>query len=798
MGVTIAGDPITIGPVPATAVLVSYRRAWSDSWETNLEDLRLKSLVVETGSAGRGEAILWRDYGITREAADRTADRTERSPLNLEGYWIKVEFITDSGTTIEFVGRISPTQTKVGGTSVLNETNQNIPTGRQEWTARGPRHFLEKIEVDESWCLADQPNEANPLVTTVYERKVGRFFDLNALGNNALLVGNRSAELKSNGGEFDETYIFGDRELWNHADFVRYALKRFATIAGGPTWNLTGSGVAILESLKHPVRFPDAISIGDILSKLIRPDSGLDYVILPNQDASGFDVVVFALYDEDVTIPGATDEDPDTILRKNPDVVEFKTGEITGIRINIATTVDHRYNRVKVIGAPIKITRTLWGPWYASEDSKPSNGGETWEERASLVQGWSSEIHDSGDTSATGDDLVDVAFATQATSVPGIILLPDPAYPATVDDSIGTVVSVDLDGFTWRGGRIDGGVSNMTWEAGAQEQAYLQGRPGAKLGDAKAHDAVRSSPILSEVYSTFVAPYDLPQDIPLLDGNGRITVDFFQKINTNRAYQNSYRRTLRKTQLRAGYDYSADPPVLRALATVEADFLPAAVYLFVPDEFQTETPGDEYSPDGSYSLADELGFDVGVLSEDLGVKISGKPSHALALNHWDTKSATATSPKYDWEFILATVSYEADARIALEWGVGAAEIEDGSVKVIRVPSAELWYLAKQTVVGINPATGALITSGANYRVLRYDIPDMALRLAGAIARYWDERKRATVVEQGLRSRTSLIGSIFRAVDNGGILEEVHTPITTVTYDNTPGHPTTTVSTGFAQ
>ena len=143
--------------------------------------------------------------------------------------------------------------------------------------------------------------------------------------------------------------------------------------------------------------------------------------------------------------------------------------------------------------------------------------------------------------------------------------------------------------------------------------------------------------------------------------------------------------------------------------------------------------------------------------------------------------------------MIATVAFESDHRLELEWEQFPAAQPSSGTLVIEDPQAEFWYLARDTVVGLD-TDGKFKIAGPI--TLRDDTPRLSLLMAGAIARYHKERARAEITIKGLVPWGDLLGQVLTVIDDGGDSQTIQGVITSV--DWTGGeHPMTVVRTGFA-
>jgi len=223
--------------------------------------------------------------------------------------------------------------------------------------------------------------------------------------------------------------------------------------------------------------------------------------------------------------------------------------------------------------------------------------------------------------------------------------------------------------------------------------------------------------------------------------------------------------------------------------------LPPKVYVEHVDPF------DPFSGAVAYTPAEKFGIGVQAMRNDWGVALASTPNHLLAKNRFTGANPTAQIPLYDYTRLIATIAFEADQRLRVEYTVpdaSSAEIPPlgNGVKVIEEPDAEMWLLAGRTVVGVDE-THQLKVSPSTPQILRNDADRLALVMAGAIARYTVPRAKASITIKGILPWTSLLGQILTVIDEGGSLQQIQAPITSVSWQNGP-QPVTTIQTGFAE
>jgi len=390
------------------------------------------------------------------------------------------------------------------------------------------------------------------------------------------------------------------------------------------------------------------------------------------------------------------------------------------------------------------------------------------------------------------DELIVYVYSLSASATSyGGFTLPANASPATFDRGnaldVVAVRLVDSDDHNYSTIRVLGNrmvaclslvapdntlVKGWTTGSNSQESEYLAGT-GTAADEAALHDKARSREEMACVFQKFVAPATFdPNSVyarPTVNGDGSVSDDI-----ASPAWQNKVRRTLNWLPLRDGVDYSVEPSEPTG---IPPELIRPMVWIADPDT-------------GKYVPVDALGMNVSVLSQDWGVHVGASPNHLLALNHFDGAAESETEPKYDYDTMVATIAVECDQRLKLEQTLAGG---DGSVMEIEDDSAELWYLAKDTIVGLDVAGD--VQSNASACVLRNDISRLGVLMAGAISRYQVSRYRAEITIKGYLPWSWLCGCMLTVADAGTDL--LAGPVTEVIWMHGEKDAQTIIRAGFA-
>lgn len=322
----------------------------------------------------------------------------------------------------------------------------------------------------------------------------------------------------------------------------------------------------------------------------------------------------------------------------------------------------------------------------------------------------------------------------------------------------------------------------------ALETAYKEGKSGST--DPAKHDLARGSDRFVNVYQLFGAPlnwdFHSKQILPDVDAEEGKVIALIGHRFAGDGQQQAVRRTLAFLPLKEGFDYKVDPPTDANLADTVPDFMRPVAYIWNDDDTIGAT---------GYMKCEDAGIGVHLPQNDWGVFLQANPNHRLADDHWTGAEDTLVDPVFDWNTLIVTIAIELDWRLTLIFDDDTAD-DDGSELIIEVDDAEFWYLAPETVVRIDedgrpvlsPSKNSTApgtpsgTTGQQFKegvVLRDDSIRIVHAMAGAIARYQNERARCSLRFRGLRPFTRLLGTIMQSVVNGGTVTPVGSIISTV-------------------
>lgn len=308
---------------------------------------------------------------------------------------------------------------------------------------------------------------------------------------------------------------------------------------------------------------------------------------------------------------------------------------------------------------------------------------------------------------------------------------------------------------------------------------YLAGAGSAET-EAAEHDKARMADEFESVFQAFgaIADWDFNSGLatPSIDGEG----NFEQSSNPN--FQVLRRSTLNWTPLQSGWAYGSGVPVRQADAD-ESEFLPPQAWVYDED-------AQRYVP------ADQAGFDIAPLVNEWGLKLNGKPNHLLARGHFADAAATDTEPLYDWTQLILTFALETDVPLELVSEIDDWRPSDGEM-VIEVDGVECWFVAPDTMYGVDAQGQQLRSNSFQRTVIRNDIDRLYMRMAGAIARYMRPRNRAEIRMGGLHAVHMMLGQLLSVVEAGpSDSQQVNAPISEVEWTPIAERPETVIRAGY--
>ena len=347
MGTTVIGPVLKKYPAAATPALVYLKRNWSDDW-TFVPELEFVEAAATTAAHGLGDCTLLHRYGVLKNPWQSGSG--PQQPASIDGCWVRIMLAGQQGMQQAWVGRISSETRAVYGSS--QQSSGPTPAGQQRFQALAPLDILRKIDVSRSFWII---NNEDPVVLdwlAPLNEKYGRTDKPNATKGKALGAGPGAKALGSRSGNRSQNpdsngvYAYGDYELWDYQQFAKYLLANFVdeSATGGPAWTLGGQ-CDLLANYADPIEFGVTQTVEQILRRLVRPDYGLDYVIVPTD--AGFEVSVFVLTKQSCGWGGLS-------LPGNPNTVKIYAGQTKdSVKTVVEKTSAEKYGTIRVLGGRI-------------------------------------------------------------------------------------------------------------------------------------------------------------------------------------------------------------------------------------------------------------------------------------------------------------------------------------------------------------------------------------------------------------------------------------------------------------
>ena len=183
---------------------------------------------------------------------------------------------------------------------------------------------------------------------------------------------------------------------------------------------------------------------------------------------------------------------------------------------------------------------------------------------------------------------------------------------------------------------------------------------------------------------------------------------------------------------------------------------------------------------------------------EMSIAVEASNRYIYGLNSFDPNTVEPCNdvPVFDYRNLMVTIALRTDQVVRM------AVLRDGlnpatdkiRTKVIDVPHAELWYIAPNTVVGVNPDLSPRYYQGNSY--LRDDRDRLREVLAAGCSWYGAPRAAVTIPVKRLDAIAPL-GALITATMTGGFVRAINTPVTSIQYrfGDSPAH---TVQTQFGE
>lgn len=347
MPVTIAGAASSSGPRAEAAAFVQVKQSWGDEW---LLDLQIEALSANchSGAMGADAAEFLFRYGIVKGEYESAA--VAREPRKYRNYWVRVLLAGAQGIQVVWQGRMEAERRSIEGADAAQ-------SGMQFWQAAGGARILQRIRVSSSyWDIggADVRLEHMP--------------SINLQDRGGPTTGNRNATPIGGTycyGKDGTTHEFG---LWTHYDYLEYLLARYVNGSGRPVFTLGGQA-SLLRSWTSYVPLQPTMWAYDIIRKLISPQMGVDFAVVPNE--TGYEIRVFTLSPWEESFGGIS-------VPANPNLVTInQASDASVVECKTERTTAQCYDRITVIGERAKVVGTVFLPsslWPAALEASYLDG----------------------------------------------------------------------------------------------------------------------------------------------------------------------------------------------------------------------------------------------------------------------------------------------------------------------------------------------------------------------------------------------------------------------------------------
>lgn len=335
MSQTIVGEGS--GPYPSVfgTPVIELQQKWGGGWEYEPE-LELVSCGLAAGGLRAETCEVMHRYGNTKLPFDSSF--SARTSWDLSGWWMRMSIMGEHGPEPQFIGKIESHAKMLMG-------SESHPSGDQHWIAAGGLRILERMMVSEAIFNSG----------TATQSRVGWIPPMNARDRRNLLVGNKNTQTNDDGmGGTSTITAYGGTGIWTHKEYIEYLLTYFVNPNSGPSFVLSGQ-VDILAKLQTTIRFPQSVSVAQMLRDLIPAKYGIDFQVFPNGDA-GYQIAVFALSAQPVTFAGQT-------MPANSYTVRLdRLGQPDLMETHVVEADERRVDKIEVKGRRIVVCGSLLGP----------------------------------------------------------------------------------------------------------------------------------------------------------------------------------------------------------------------------------------------------------------------------------------------------------------------------------------------------------------------------------------------------------------------------------------------------
>jgi len=313
----------------------------------------------------------------------------------------------------------------------------------------------------------------------------------------------------------------------------------------------------------------------------------------------------------------------------------------------------------------------------------------------------------------------------------------------------------------------------------------------------KENERYRAQPRYDQVYRQWRMPLDWDWRIenynvnPACDTDGGLAEDGTGGYEAA-DYFNDGRHFLRKLPLKRGWDYTGATPVDRRPPDTISEYCAPMVWVEYEGKFHKVSKLSEIVVDDDGNKSASCG--VTMLDNMMGFSLSASPGHEFASGHFEGAEPAGSQPIFNWEDLIATVAVQTDQRVEVVVEAETPIAGGGRTLIIDLPYAQLWWINKGTVVGVNAAGAKEIYGGAS-QILRNDKYLLEAVAAAAIGWYGKRRQTLTVTVAYLTDDAK-VGDLIRSVAMPAVYDEINTVVTQVVHDYVSGE--TTIATNFSQ
>jgi hypothetical protein len=745
--------------IAETQTVVQIKAAWADTWQSVafLRPLELQNAASPTQSSASFEWL----YGQIDRPQHNGVFYTY-TPVTLDGYFIRVLWISYGGSQVLWVGEIIMDSFEMYHAACGIAGNQVIH-------AVGLERRLDRVSIIGAYVWGSFIGLEAPQVSVI--EHCPTFNKPNRRG--LTQIGNRSATREPITNMWH--FVGGSgAALWTNLDILEYLLYYYQP--GGPVYVLGGA----LEALNCIVQVHrlEGQTLYQALDHLVDRRRGLGWAIRTTGEGTVY-VYIYSLMDAPVTVDGAT-------LPANPEQITLTIDGRTDIsQTMIAKKASEQYDQILVLGSRIKVCCGLSVANIYNSVTQGVASGVTISVDGLTVTWTGGTI-----TDTNGESVLIVEGSAALTDnvtnylrwISGNSLDIGTTPPSSPQILISTITCSGESASHEQPMGINAVLLSpslsASWTSG-EETLYKTNPVGdtPATDDSTMCDLARASDYFKRIYQAYILK-------AAWDGLHGDAVNGWRQV----AFQMNLDGTLSETAapiwFNGGQRFLKYLPILQQGSDTE--YLHPMVFALHPEKgwVQLDSCTESETPGAHISLCEG----------EPTLFIIPKINHILGLNHFEGEGtqASTTDPVYDWDTLVATVFIETDARLKVLCNCAPTLVANPRTLTIEIDNAEFWYQTPYTPVGA--IGGALVWNDAG-GIVRDD--SSKLRFIAAMAAQWYSRKRAMVQLhlEGIQP-VGLVGQYIRTVSSGWHSEQVNTVITSQHWTFRGDKPSSTVETGF--